>query len=179
MRAMAEGLPDWAPAWIRSPQRLEAMLRGYLGATGTYALQAADTLTRDVTGAPPRPSRKLYDMPVVRRFLQDPNPRVTKYADQLYDMLSEANAIFSTINRYREQGRTEDARAMFIANRDKLAARTRLNRLATRLRSINNQMQMVLYNPGMSPEVKRERLDQLTATKNEVTALVAPMAELF
>jgi hypothetical protein len=179
LRAMAEALPDFAPAWMRSPQRLEAMLRGYLGATGMYALQAADTLTRTATDAPPRPARKLYDAPVVRRFLQDPNPRTTKYADQLYTMLEEANEIFSTINRYREQGRASDARELLVNNRDKLAARTRLNRIATRVRAVNNQMQMVLYNPSMSPAVKRERLDVLTARKNELTAMVAPLAELF
>jgi hypothetical protein len=179
LRAMAETLPDWAPAWLRSPQRLEALLRGYLGATGTYALQAADTVTRAATDAPARPARRLYDTPVVRRFVQDPNPRTTKYADQLYTMLDEANAIFSTINRYREQGRTLDARALALEHRDQLAARTRLNRIATRVRAVNNQMQLVLYHPSMTPERKRVQIDELTAKKNELTAMVAPLAELF
>jgi hypothetical protein len=115
----------------------------------------------------------------VRRFVQDPNPRTTKYADQLYTMLDEANAIFSTINRYREQGRTLDARALALEHRDQLAARTRLNRIATRVRAVNNQMQLVLYHPSMTPERKRVQIDELTAKKNELTAMVAPLAELF
>lgn len=179
LRMMAAALPDWAPGWMRSPQRLEAMMRGYLGATGTYALQAADTLARGASGAPARPARKLYDVPVVKRFMQDPNPRVTKYADQLYSMLEESNAIFRTINRYREQGRSEDALELIEENRGKLAARGRLNRVATRVRSINNQIQLVMYSQALTPEAKRERIDGLTAAKNQATAAVAPLAELF
>ncbi len=179
LKLMAEALPDFAPQWLRSPQRLEAMVRGYLGATGMYALQAADVLAREASGAPPRPARKLYDVPVVKRFMQDPNPRYTKYADQLYTMLDEANAIFRTIGRYREQGRTEEALELIEEHRGKLGARIRLDRIASRVRALNNQMQLVLYSQSMSPEEKRERLDQLTATKNAITAQVAPLAEMF
>ena len=179
LKLMAEGMPDFAPAWLRSPRRLEAALRGYLGATGMYALQAADVLAREASGAPPRPARRIYDAPVVKRFMQDPNPRVTKYADQLYTMLDESNAIFRTINRYREEGRADAARALIEEHRGKLAARTRLNRVATRVRALNNQIQLVLYSQAMSPEEKRTRIDALTAAKNEVTALVAPLSELF
>jgi hypothetical protein len=123
MRAMASALPEWAPDWLRSPERLEALLRAYTGSLSTYLLSGADALTRKVAGAPEQPARTIYDAPVVRRFLQDPNPRNTKYAGQLYEMLDQSNAIFSTINRYREQGRVAEAAEMLNENRGKLAVR--------------------------------------------------------
>jgi hypothetical protein len=179
MRMMAEALPDWAPAWLRSPRRLEAAMRGYLGATGMYALQAGDAVTRTLAGAPPQPARNIYDMPVVRRFLQDPNPRYTKYSDQLYEFAGEANSILRTINRYREQGRTEEARALAESERGKLAARANLNRIATQVRAINNQIRLVMFNQTIDPEEKRERIDTLNARKNDLTARVERFVGLF
>jgi hypothetical protein len=179
MRAMAEALPDWAPAWLRSPRRLEHFVRGYLGAMGTYAMGAGDVMARNALGHPEAPARRIYDMPVVRRFLQDPNPRVTKYADQLYEMLDEANAVFSTINRYKQQGRLAEAQELLQENRGKLAARARLNQIATQVRNLNNRVRLVMFNQTMTAEEKREQIDALNARKNELTARVAPYADLF
>lgn len=179
MREMAEALPDWAPAWLRSPRRLEHAVRGYLGATGAYALSVADAATRAALGYPNQPARKIYDAPVVSRFWKDPSPRHTKYADQLYNMLDEANAVFRTINRYKAQGRLDEARALFEENRTRLQARTRLNRIATQVRKINDQSRRIMFSETMAPEEKRERLDALSARKNELVARVAPLADLF
>jgi hypothetical protein len=179
MRAMAAALPEWAPAWLRSPERLEALLRAYTGSLSTYLLSGADSMTRTVAGAPERPARTIYDMPVVRRFLQDPNPRYTKYADQLYDMLDTANATFSTINRYREQGRTAEAAQMLNENRGRLAVRQRLQTIATQVKNLNNQVRLAMYSTKMTPEEKRDRIVELQARKNAITARVAPFVDLF
>jgi hypothetical protein len=179
MRAMASALPEWAPDWLRSPERLEALLRAYTGSLSTYLLSGADALTRKVAGAPEQPARTIYDAPVVRRFLQDPNPRNTKYAGQLYEMLDQSNAIFSTINRYREQGRVAEAAEMLNENRGKLAVRARLTTIATQVKNINNQIRLAMYSTKLSAEEKRDRIGELQAKKNAVTARVAPLADLF
>jgi hypothetical protein len=89
MRELAVAMPDWAPEWIRSPRRLEAAVRGYFGALGMYAVGVSDQVVREGMGYPEAPGRKIYDYPVVQRFLSDPNPRTTKYADMMYQMISE------------------------------------------------------------------------------------------
>ncbi|KKL56204.1 hypothetical protein LCGC14_2247750, partial [marine sediment metagenome] len=50
-----------------SPQRAEALIRGYFGTLGMYALEAADFLTRSVTDAPVPPTPRLDELPVLRR----------------------------------------------------------------------------------------------------------------
>ncbi len=178
-RLMAEAAPDVAPEWMRSPKRLEHAIRGYFGTLGVYALSTSDTMVRARYGYPSRPAQKIYDKPVVRRFLRDPEPRYTKYADALYDMQQEANALFSTINRYHEQGLEEKAKELATDNRDKLAVRKTLNRLVAAIRKINNQQRMVMYSTKLTPEEKREKLDDLTKRKNELMRQVAPFEELF
>ena len=179
MRELAKAMPDWAPEWIRSPRRLEAAVRGYLGSMGMYVVGVADNVTREALSYPENPGRRLYDYPVVSRFARDPNPRVTKYADQMYEMLNEANAVYSTINRFRREQRFDDAKALFEENKGKLAVRARLNRLATQVRKTNEQIRIVQSSRTMSAEQKREKIDALIARKNEITRQVAPFADLF
>lgn len=179
MRELAKAMPDWAPEWIRSPRRLEAAVRGYLGSMGMYVVGISDHVTREALSYPESPGRRIYDYPVVSRFARDPNPRVTKYADQMYQMLNEANAVYSTINRFRREQRFDDAKALFEENKGKLAVRARLNRLATQVRKTNEQIRIIQSSRTMPADQKREKIDALIARKNEITRQVAPFADLF
>lgn len=179
MRELAQAMPDWAPEWIRSPRRLEAAVRGYLGSMGMYVVGISDHLTREALSYPESPGRRIYDYPVVSRFARDPNPRVTKYADQMYSMLNEANAVYSTVNRLRREQRFDDAKTLLEENKGKLAVRARLNRIATQVRKTNEQIRIVQSSRTMSAEQKREKIDALIARKNEITRQVAPFADLF
>jgi hypothetical protein len=179
MRALAQAMPDWAPAWLRSPRRLEAALRAYTGAIGMYLLGAADGVVRTALGYPEEPAKKVYDLPVVGRFWEDPNPRHTKYADQLYEMMDEANAISSTINRFTRERRFEEAAEMRAANKDKLAVRVRLNRLGEQVRNVNNRIRLIQLDKAMTAPEKRERIDGLVERKNRITREVARYADVF
>lgn len=179
MRALAQALPDWAPQWLRSPVRLEAALKAYTGSMGALILDGADAMVRGALGYPESPGRKIYDYPVVSRFLRDPNPRATKYADLMYEMLDSANATFSTINRMRREQRFEEAKEMQTANRSKLAVRVRLNRIGTQVRNINAQIRLIQNSRTISAKEKRERIDVLVERKNSITRQVAPYADLF
>jgi hypothetical protein len=179
MQEMAKGMPDWAPSWLRSPRRLEHALRGYFGTMGTYALSTADYGVRGAGLAPPAPERKLYDLPVVRRFWRDPNPRYTKYSDMMYELLDESNRVYRTINKYKKRGQIEEARALAIENKNLLQIRKGLNRLNTQVRKINEASRTIMYNQIMDPVEKRRRLDELTAKKIELTRQVAPYTDLL
>jgi hypothetical protein len=179
MRELAKLMPDFAPEWLRSPRRLEAALRAYTGAIGMYILGAADAGVRTAMGYAPEPSKKVYDLPVVTRFWEDPNPRHTKYADQLYEMMDEANAIASTVNRFTRERRFEEAADMRMANKDKLAVRVRLNRIGTQVRNVNNQIRLIQLDERMDPDMKRQRIDGLVDRKNRITREVARYADVF
>lgn len=179
MRELAQAMPDFAPEWLRSPRRLEAGLRAYTGALGMYVLSASDVLTRNAFGYPEEPSRKLQDLPVVARFWKDPQPRHTKYADLLYDYLNEVNATYSTINRFNREQRFAEARELKESNRPKLAVRTRLNRIGTNVRNVNEQIRRIQLSRTLDGTEKRERIDALVDRKNILLRQIAPFADLF
>ena len=179
MQELAKAMPDFAPAWLRSPKRLEAALRAYTGAIGMYILGASDQVVRTALGYPEEPQRKLYDLPVVSRFWKDPDPRHTKYADELYSMMDEANAISSTVNRYTRERRFEEAAELRTANKDKLAVRVRLNRLGTQVRNVNNQIRLIQLDRNMDAATKRTRIDALVDRKNDITREVARYSDIF
>lgn len=165
-RVIADLMPGFAPEFMRSPKRLEHLVRAYTGAIGMYALSSADFFTRRIGDFPERPSMKIYDLPVVERFVRDPDPRITKYSDSLYEMLDEANAVFSSINRLQKGGQAEEAKQMRAENLDKLRARKNLNNIAADIRKLNNRIRLEMVS-NRTPEEKRERIDALTARKNE------------
>jgi hypothetical protein len=179
MREFAQAMPGFAPEWLRSPRRLEAALRAYTGSMGMYMLSAADAATRTALGYPDEPTRKLHDLPVVGRFWRDPDPRHTKYADQMYEMLDEVNAVNSTINRYTRERRFEEAAEMREGNKSKLAVRARLNRLATNVRNINQQIRLIQLDERMDGDTKRTRIDALVTKKNSLTREVGRYSDLF
>jgi hypothetical protein len=179
MRALAQAMPDFAPAWLRSPRRLEAALRAYTGALGMYALSTSDAAVSTALGYPEEPSRKIYDLPVVGRFWKDPDPRHTRYADQMYEMLDEANAVSATVNRLTRERRFEEAAELRTENKGKLAVRVRLNRLGTNVRNLNNQIRLIQLDRNMDGDTKRARIDALVERKNAVTREVARYSDVF
>lgn len=178
MRSLAEALPDFAPDWMRSPVRLQAALRAYLGSLGGYALGAADYATRNLGNYPEPAASTMYDLPVLRRFMRDPNPKTTKYAGEMYDMLDEANDIYRTMKVYRERGQIERAMEMLEEHRGKIMVRGRLNAMALQVRNINNQINLLQFST-LPPDVKRDRIAALQQRKNEVVGRVAAIADYF
>ena len=66
---------------MRSPRRLEAVVRAYFDTTCIYAVSSADAVARTLGGYPTLQKQRIYDLPVVRRFRRDPEPRQTRYGE--------------------------------------------------------------------------------------------------
>lgn len=178
MREWAKAMPDIAPEFLRSPKRLEAIVRGYTGAVGMYVLGISDSAVRRVAGHPDRPSRAIQDLPVITRFWRNPQPRTSKYTSELYDMLKEADELYRTLNAYKSQQRIGDMQELLEGNEGKLAVRKRLHKVATKVREINRQMKIVSYS-NASPEAKKKAMNELNAAKLAAVRDVAYFAELF
>lgn len=168
MREIAQLMPDWAPAWLRSPVRLESAMRGYVGTIGMYVLSASDMVVRESGDYPAPPERTLGDVPVIKRFVRDRIPVSTKYGNQFYDMVTQANEVYRTIKQYRQQGRFVEARELLSENRGKLGARKLLNRNRNKITSINNRIKLIYDNRKMSPGEKRRRIDKLVQEKQRL-----------
>ncbi|HHS84303.1 MAG TPA: hypothetical protein ENK38_05160 [Gammaproteobacteria bacterium] len=179
MRGMAEAMPNWAPEWLRSPKRLETALRGYLGTIGMYAIETSDKLVREIGDYPDHPALNVDDIPVAKRFVRGSPPRSTKYTGQFYDMVRDANEVYSTVKRYRQQGRVEKAENLAAENAGKLRARKALNRMARRLTGINNRIKRVYSDRDMTRQEKRDAVDKLTVQKQNLVRQAARFASAF
>ena len=166
------------PGWGGSPKRLEAFIRGYFGTVGMYALTASDSVTRRAFGHPDRPTKDIRNYPVLTRFWRDPNPRTSKYATQLYDMMGEADSLYKTMNAYRDQRRVDEAAALMKENRGKLATRAFLHDIASDVRKINAKMKQIQFS-ALPADQKKERLDQLNKTKLALMSRVARVSDMF
>lgn len=171
LRLIADGMPDSAPEFLRSPRRLEHLLYGYVSSISTYALMASDAVLRKTGDYPQPPAGSVQDLPVLNRFVRDEDPRTTKYSSEFYDMANEAAKVYATIKRYRQQGNIKLADELLAKNADKLAARPTLNQVQERLQEINNMTRLVWSSRTMEREEKQRRVDALTKEKNRLQKL--------
>ncbi len=176
-RVLADLAPDFAPEWLRSPVRVEALLRGYAGTMGMYALQASNVVTRGMLDLPDPAASRPEDWPVVRRFYAGEINARTKYEQQLYDALDKANDTFRSVGMLTRYQRIEEAQALRADNAKLLQYRGMLTRTSTRIRDLNTRSRLVMSNPTMTPDEKRAMLDQITQQRAELLRQARPIIE--
>jgi len=144
-----------------NPARAEALLRGYLNTWALYAL----AITDKNFGTNP-PTKRLDEMPVVRRFYSQEPAQHTKYETMFYDVLEEAKRLHGTLRELDKTGHSDIADEK---ERSPLAGEAKpLERAAHNVQGINGDMRQVRRDPNLSPEEKRTRLDQLTIERNDL-----------
>ncbi|WP_330925031.1 LPD38 domain-containing protein [Candidatus Sororendozoicomonas aggregata] len=169
VKQMTRMVPEGAPDWMRSPKKLQHLLQGYFGTLGAYVLSATDLVTRQAVDAPARPDRLIQDIPVVGSFVRDGEGR-TRYRNEMQEMQKELNELMTTINRYKNNGRTKDARAMIQENKRRLQARRQINRYGDRISKLNKKIRHIMDNRLMSATTKRQRIDAISQQINQLSA---------
>ena len=145
-----------------NPVRTEALLRGYFNTWAMYGLMLSDKAFFDDKS----PTLRTDQLPVVRRFYSSDPPQSTKYETQFYDLLGEAQRLHGSLRELDKIGRQDVADAK---EKTPLAHETLpLERAAQNLQAINQDMRKVRRAEAMTPEDKRQRLDQLTVERNDL-----------
>lgn len=145
-----------------NPVRTEALLRGYLSTWALYGLQLSDR----AFFADDMPAGRTDQLPVVRRFYSEEPPLHTKYEQQYYDMLGESRRLFGTMKALYKDGRHDLAGE--YRDDPALQAYAPLEGTSKVLQLLNLKMRNVRRDESLSPEQKRDALDELTVTRNEV-----------
>ena len=171
-RVIAEVMPDVLGDWANSPKRVEALLRGYFGSLGGYALSLTDIVSRELVEEGDEPDRRGYrDHAVVRRFLP-PGPEVTRWTQEFYELRAEVNTMWADIKAQEARHEIEDVLRRNIEHAPYLQHRKQLNRIAKRLSKLRQEARMIASDPKMDGAEKRQRLDALTRQQNEITKVV-------
>jgi hypothetical protein len=168
MTALANAMPGTADALGASPKRLEYLMKGYFGTVGAYALSAADAVARMVANDPVRPSIRADELPVLKRFYRMDPARATVFESDLYEIRKELEQVHDNIKALRAKERDDEADASEADNIDKLAAREVVNHATKRLTELNKRRKAIYDDRGMTPQEKRQALDEIQVERNQV-----------
>ena len=149
-----------------SPVQVEHVVEGYFGWLGAAALGVLDEGAS--MSLPERPARRIEDYPLVGRFVRGDPPRTTRYSALVYEHIQQVREVHNDIRHLRQIGDLGRARAKQTRYADQLAKRRLLERVSKRASLLNKQMTRVRWNPDLTADQKRKRLDELITLKNEV-----------
>ena len=165
-----------------SPVMLEHFIRGYGGPVGIAvaqilslaALEAAKQGGSDLAGiGGPRPSMRLSETPLAGTlFTQNDGLR---YLEIVSGYAKEASERADQYKREISQNRFGDAASTLDKHRAQLAYAPVAKQFNERMQQITEMENKIRYNPVMSADAKRQQLDQLQATKNNIAKSYEPL----
>ncbi len=163
---IAQSMPDAAPDYLRSPKKLEYLIKGYTGSAGAMVLEGIDDIYRMTGNAPDLPTKKTSELYLVRDFYRTGSIASSKQMDLFYEMVQETGKLASTLKSAKESSR-EEYRELRVEHADKLRARKALNKYSKQMSSMSAQMRKLMQS-DLPPDVKERRKDALTKRKNEL-----------
>jgi len=153
-----------------SPVQVDALVEGYLGWAGSFALASSNLILDGLTGAPDKPA-DIRRMPIVGDIIntisETDEPRSTKYSSAFYDHLRVVREAQADFSQARKLG---DAKQMAEIRADKapeLKAKDAYNKAASTISDLNSMMQKIRAGND-SGELKKSKLDELTRRKNMI-----------
>jgi len=172
-----------------SPKALEHLWRGYTAGMGMYLLDSSDWLLRKLRSDPVQPEKELRDYPFLGRFTRaGSQPRNIRQTTEFYDLKEDAEKRSQSIKDAAMRGdfarvkrlegewqwllgpRVESKRAKGGFMHTNVQ---RMNKLANALADARKQEQFIMFDPDMTAEQKRERINAIAKERNtEVKRLV-------
>lgn len=160
-----------------SPQKIEHMVKGYLGWIGIQALNVGDWLARDFAGMPSNPNRDLTSVNnwlVVGDFVKEAGSTPSKYLERFYESQKALDQIYATATQARRAGDTE--RALELLNDPALRTRPAFKAADRRITRINQSIRRVTADRSLSATEKNRRLENLRKQREEVARRVDRLA---
>lgn len=167
-RALVATMPETADALHMSPKALEHLWNGYLGTIGMYALGLMDLGVRTASGAPPKPAMRMDDIPVVKAFMREDPARGTRFKTELYELRTQADQAFRTVNAMIAENNPEAAMAEAKRNDRAIAAHGVLDASAKTMHELGSMIDVIYRDRNLTPAEKRLRVDNLLVQENMV-----------
>ena len=163
-----------------SPNQIGQVIEGYLGTLGSYTLSAMDVVLAETGAIPERPTGVFGDSLAGKvtealgfgRFVKPEVDPSNRHINDFYELKSEVDRIYATVNRYKKSGEVEKAVELIEDNRAKLSQRKRLLSINENLRKINEQIRLV-RSSDQSANQKQTRLKVLIGQRNRVAKTVS------
>jgi len=151
------GLDQWKAA---APAYIENLVYGWSGGLGRYALQIADAGLKAAGAVEEKfqkPAATLADIPFVKAFVVRYPSAQAESIQRFYDNFDKALAVNKTIKVLMEKEQNPEAAAKLWQS----SGMADLQGIRTALSNAHNTIDLVYRNPDMTPDEKRELIDQI------------------
>lgn len=141
-----------------SPRKVDSLIRGYTGGTGTNLLNIYDTIKEYTVGTsgPKKPALTASEFPIIRGFVSDPR-KGSQSVQSFYDKL----------NDYQQKEAGTKVEHNKLRGTDKQNYKT-LSNANNVMKELNKQEREILSSSKMSPEQKRKQLDAIADKQNKL-----------
>lgn len=165
-RAAAELMPDFAPDFLRSPMKLEHLLRGYFGTLGTELMKGSDWAFRNALDMPDTPTMEPWQYPIVGRFWRTGYDG-TKYVGEFYDMLGDAEEEKNGVDKLTDEMMKDRAAKRKEERRYTDAELKTMREARTKMSEWRSEIDEILMSTTIHPDVKRDRISALQKKRND------------
>mgnify|MGYP000029403952 CR=1 FL=1 len=173
--AMSDALPSEA---VLSPVQIEHLVRGYFGWAGATSLAIMDNLiARPLSDAPAKPSRRVTEYPLLKRFSRSGTPYSTKYTEVFYNRLQQISEANADVRDARKLKDFKEARELFKESRNKLRYRKFVSRVNKEAGELRKRIGVIRLSPRLTPDQKRELIDRLQSRINKLMKLAVRRTE--
>ncbi|CAB4180599.1 RelA/SpoT [uncultured Caudovirales phage] len=146
-----------------SPMMIDHVFKGYTGTMGVYAADLLDAaISATVPSEVEKPSKRIDQMPIIKRFLADPEARgkITSY----FDLKHAVDTTVRTINKLEKEA-DPNLPGYVEKNAQLFAARDFMNGLNKQMDDLEKQANMIRAAPIPADE-KQEMLREITKAQN-------------
>ena len=147
-----------------SPIKIDALISGYLSSTG-LAMVNALSFALPTPDKPEAAAKRLSEVPLVGGLFQPKD--AGGIINDTYDRMNEAKQVKATFDDLVEKGQREEARRYLEENIDKYAQSALATNFTGYMRKLA-EAERAIRASSLSPDEKRERLDQIRQMKIQV-----------
>jgi len=150
-----------------SPAKLDYLIQGYTAELGTFTTGIASSAINAATGKE-LPAKNLEQQPFFRAFLTNPN--TSKAASDFYEISNAAQETVNAFNRAKKEGRVEALQEMMSDEEKKklLKVAPSLRKIQDQMANVRRQINIIKNNEKLDPEVRRDRINELTVTYDKI-----------
>jgi hypothetical protein len=148
-----------------SPIKLDYLIQGYTGTMGMYAVNLFDAFF-DMNSEAPKASKRLEQMPVLRRFMVDPEARGSISA--YYDLKNSVDEVVRTSNFLQRSMDFENYGKYMQENVQMLAVKDYINDLEKTMKEYREMKNLVRIS-NMDADSKRDTLSNIGKLEQQLT----------
>jgi hypothetical protein len=148
-----------------SPMKLDHLIKGYTGTIGTYATDLIDMIY-DMNSDSPKASKRFEQMPVIKRFVLDPDARgmVTQY----YKLKDDVDSVVRTANLLDRSNNFSEYTKYSLDNLKVLASKDYVLDVEKSMKDYR-EMKMQIQSGPFSADTKRNLLLAISRLESQTS----------